>query len=136
MIPVIRRVVATRHTRDVYNIERKRDKRIGPCRAERSERRLTLGRSRAENMRFRLPTLPRLSRRMALIGPQQPDRDVFGTDLRGLGPLHICPCGSQVFNVMASFQNYELIWYFLDGTCVSCGNLVTVPCPVDHPESI
>jgi predicted molibdopterin-dependent oxidoreductase YjgC len=34
---------------------------------------------------------------------------------------------------MAAFDEYELSWYFLDGTCVSCGNLVTVPCPVDAP---
>ena len=25
----------------------------------------------------------------------------------------------------------EMVWWFLDGTCVSCGNLVTVPCPAD-----
>jgi hypothetical protein len=40
-------------------------------------------------------------------------------------------CGSQVFNVMAAFEDYELVWYFLDATCVNCGNLVTVPCSVD-----
>jgi hypothetical protein len=33
---------------------------------------------------------------------------------------------------MASFEDYELVWYFLDATCVSCGNLVTVPCSVDR----
>ena len=73
----------------------------------------------------RLPTLPSFRwRRNALPKP-------FGTDLRGLGPLHVCPCGSQVFSVMASFEDYELVWYFLDATCVNCGNLVVVPCPVD-----
>jgi hypothetical protein len=40
-------------------------------------------------------------------------------------------CGSQVFNVMAAFEDYELVWYFLDATCVNCANLVTVPCSVD-----
>ena len=55
----------------------------------------------------------------------------FGSDLRQLGPIHVCPCGSQVFNIMASFEDFELVWYFLDATCVNCGNLVTVPCPVD-----
>jgi hypothetical protein len=75
--------------------------------------------------RFRLLTLPSLRwRRNTLPKP-------FGTDLRALGPVHVCPCGSQVFNVMASFEDYELVWYFLDATCVNCGNLVTVPCPVD-----
>ena len=75
-------------------------------------------------MRLRLPTLRRLRRTDTL-------PEAFGSDLRGFGPLHVCPCGSQVFSVMAAFEDYELSWYFLDATCVSCGNLVTVPCPVD-----
>jgi len=56
---------------------------------------------------------------------------VHGADLRDLGPVHVCSCGCEVFNVMACFEDYELVWYFLDATCASCGNLVTVPCPVD-----
>jgi hypothetical protein len=32
---------------------------------------------------------------------------------------------------MACFEDYELVWYFLDATCVNCGNLVVAPCPVD-----
>lgn len=59
----------------------------------------------------------------------------FGTDLRSLGPVHVCSCGCEVFNVMACFEDFELVWYFLDATCVSCGNLVQVPCPVDKPLS-
>ena len=59
----------------------------------------------------------------------------FGSDLRALGPIHVCPCGSQVFNIMASFEDYELVWYFLDATCANCGNIVTVPCPVDKDEA-
>lgn len=70
--------------------------------------------------------LLRLLKKQSIPGP-------FGTDLRSLGPIHICPCGCEVFNVMASFEDYELVWYFLDATCVSCGNLVQVPCPVDKP---
>ena len=77
-------------------------------------------------VRLRLPRLPRFRRKL-------PDK--FGTDLRGLGPVHVCPCGSQVFSVMASFEDYELVLYFLDATCVNCGNLVVVPCPVDKDES-
>lgn len=73
-------------------------------------------------MRLRLPFLPKNKGLTAR----------FGTDLRALGPTHICPCGSQVFSVMAAFEDYELVWYHLDGECVSCGNLVTIPCPVDR----
>jgi len=58
----------------------------------------------------------------------------FGTDLRSLGPLHICPCGSKVFSILATFDNYEISWYLLDATCANCGNLVIVPCPVDDPS--
>lgn len=81
-------------------------------------------------MRLRLPTLPSFLRRS-----QYSLSKPFGADLRELGPIHVCTCGSQVFNVMASFDDFELVWYFLDATCVSCGNLVIVPCPVDKDAS-
>jgi hypothetical protein len=58
----------------------------------------------------------------------------FGTDLRSLGPIHTCPCGSKVFSILATFDNYEISWYMLDATCVNCGNLIIVPCPVDNPN--
>jgi hypothetical protein len=84
------------------------------------------------NMVLRLLTLPRMRhRRKPYDGIPEP----FGADLRGLGPIHVCPCGSQVFNVAASFEDNELVWYFLDGTCYSCGNIVTVPCPADEPQA-
>lgn len=67
--------------------------------------------------------------------PQDSLPEPYGTDLRALGPVHVCPCGSQVFNVMASFEDYELVWYFLDATCFNCGNLVRVPCSVDQDQS-
>lgn len=76
-----------------------------------------------------------LTLRSLLRGTYNDLPEPFGTDLRGLGPIHVCPCGSQVFNVMCSFEDHELVWYFLDGTCVNCGNIVTVPCPVDKDET-
>ena len=79
-------------------------------------------------MPFRLPTLSFFKRKQEFYdGLPEP----FGADLRDLGPIHVCPCGSQVFNVMASFDDHELVFYFLDATCVNCGNLVVVPCPAD-----
>ena len=83
------------------------------------------GRDRGTTGLLRWLRLPTLSRNKDTLPP------VFGSDLRELGPIHVCPCGSQVFNIMASFEDYELVWYFLDATCIGCGNLVTVPCPVD-----
>ena len=83
-------------------------------------------------MRLRLPTLRKFR---SIRDPYDGLLTPSGTDLRDLGPVHVCPCGSQVFNVMASFDDYELVWYFLDATCVNCGNLVKVPCPVDRDEA-
>jgi hypothetical protein len=80
-------------------------------------------------MVLRLLTLPRMKRNR-----QNPLPEVQGTDLRSLGPIHVCPCGSQVFNVAASFENYDISMWFIDATCFNCGNLVVVPCPVDDPE--
>ncbi len=82
--------------------------------------------------RLRLPTLQKFrSYRNPYNGLSEP----YGTDLRDLGPVHVCPCGSQVFNAMVSFDDFEISWYFLDGTCVSCGNLVKLPCPPDRDEA-
>jgi hypothetical protein len=83
-------------------------------------------------MRFHPFVMPTFLRRKA---PSDALPEPYGTDLRALGPIHVCPCGSQVFNVMASFEDYELSWYFLDATCTNCGNLVVVPCPVDKFDS-
>ena len=81
-------------------------------------------------MRLRLLSLPSLRwRRNTLPEP-------FGADLRGLGPVHACTCGCTVFNIMAAFEDYDIAWWHLDGTCANCGNLVTIPCPVDNPEGL
>ena len=100
---------------------------IRAVRRDKQSRRPSRGRS-GTVLTIRLPRLPTLpSFRWRRNGLPEP----FGTDLRQLGPIHVCPCGCQVFNVLASFEDYELVWYFLDATCVNCGNLVVVPCPVD-----
>jgi hypothetical protein len=87
--------------------------------------------NRKVTVSLRLPTLPRMRHR----NPLRYLPKVTGADLRDLGPVHVCPCGSQVFNVAASFDDYELVWYFLDATCFSCGNLVRVPCEPDRYEA-
>jgi hypothetical protein len=105
-------------------MSRKANKRYGPERAEQKVR---------PDMRLRLLTLPRMrGRRLHYSTLPEP----FGADLRDFGPIHVCTCGSQVFNVAASFEDYELTWYALDATCFSCGALVVVPCPVDNPDHI
>ncbi len=84
-------------------------------------------------MGFRLPTLPRMRGRRLLYSTLP---EPYGADLRDFGPIHVCTCGSQVFNVAASFEDYELVWYALDATCFNCGALAIVPCPPDRPDMV
>ncbi len=55
-------------------------------------------------------------------------------DLRGT-PTHLCPCGSQIWNLKVIFEDYEIATYFLDMECVSCGSVATAPTPVDREET-
>ena len=55
-------------------------------------------------------------------------------DQRGV-PTHECLCcGSDIFIVRASFADYDIAAWFLEGECAGCGCPVTVPCPADDPE--
>jgi hypothetical protein len=57
-------------------------------------------------------------------------------DQRGV-PTHECLCcGSNIFVIRASFEDYEVAAWFLEGECAGCGCPVTVPCPADDPERI
>ena len=55
-------------------------------------------------------------------------------DLRGK-PTHQCVCGSVIWNIKGSFENYEISQYFLEIQCVSCGSLATAPTPLDRENS-
>lgn len=46
-----------------------------------------------------------------------------------------CPeCGSFVWLLKASFEDYELSSYFLDMECASCGTFAKAPTPLDRPS--
>ena len=48
---------------------------------------------------------------------------------------HTCPvCGSFVWNIKASFDDYELVAYFLDMECADCGTYALAPTPLDKPS--
>jgi hypothetical protein len=54
-------------------------------------------------------------------------------DARGI-PTAGCPaCGERWFNIPVVFdvETYEMAAWGLEGSCFSCGTLVTVCCPVD-----
>jgi hypothetical protein len=42
----------------------------------------------------------------------------------------------MTFFIRAVFEDYAIALYGLDGECVSCGALVTVPCEVDRDASV
>ena len=53
-------------------------------------------------------------------------------DYRSLGPIRICPCGSEWWNVTCKFdEDYEIGIYFTDAKCALCGSLATVVTELD-----
>lgn len=52
-------------------------------------------------------------------------------DMRGVPMGDICVCGGEIFHALVAFQNREICFYFLDGECINCGSLVTLPTPID-----
>jgi hypothetical protein len=64
----------------------------------------------------------------------RPGLGLTGTiDQRGI-PTHAClVCGSTLFQIHATFEDYDISGWLLDGTCANCASPVTVPCPVDDP---
>jgi len=53
-------------------------------------------------------------------------------DLRGTPIGTMCICGCEVFLALVAFgEDKEIAFYFLDGECVNCGSLITLPTPVD-----
>jgi len=53
-------------------------------------------------------------------------------DMRGT-PTHLCVCGSNLWNIKAMFEDYEISMYFLDMECALCGSWATAPTLVDSP---
>jgi hypothetical protein len=47
---------------------------------------------------------------------------------------HVCPCGSDTWKVLVSFDDYEIATYSLDMYCASCGNKARAPTLLDDPN--
>lgn len=56
-----------------------------------------------------------------------------GLDMSGT-IMHTCVCGSDLWHLVVSFDNYEIATYSLDMTCLECGTIATAPTPIDHPD--
>jgi hypothetical protein len=56
-----------------------------------------------------------------------------GMDLTFMGPTTQCACGSNLFHVVAWFdeQEREIAGRFLEMACVSCGSYCKSPTPID-----
>ena len=56
-----------------------------------------------------------------------------GTDLTFMGPTTECACGSNLFHIVAWFDEYEreIAGRFLEMACVSCGSYCKSPTPID-----
>lgn len=48
-------------------------------------------------------------------------------------PVHVCICGSKLWNLKVMFEDYEIAFYMLDMECSLCGALATAPTEVDRP---
>jgi len=48
-------------------------------------------------------------------------------------PTHECLCGSNMFWIVACFEDYEISTYFTNAVCFACGNYLTAPTEVDRP---
>ena len=46
-------------------------------------------------------------------------------------PLHVCICGSTLWNVKCMFEEGETSLYMLDMERALCGALATAPTPID-----
>jgi len=56
-------------------------------------------------------------------------------DIRGT-PTHVCPCGSNIWSLKVSFDDYQIAYYMLDMECVNCGSVATAPTPIDRREDL
>ena len=53
-------------------------------------------------------------------------------DYRGLGPIRVCPCGSEWWNVKCKFDDdYEIGMYSTDARCVLCDSIATIVTTLD-----
>ena len=60
------------------------------------------------------------------------ENETYMLDLRDKEkPLHVCICGSKLWNVQCMFEDGEISLYFLDMECALCGAKATAPTPVD-----
>lgn len=48
--------------------------------------------------------------------------------------LHVCVCGSNLFRLVVSFDDYEIATYSTDMECLECQTRCKAPTPIDKPD--
>lgn len=48
--------------------------------------------------------------------------------------MHVCPCGSTLWKIVVSFEDYEISAYMLDMECLECGTRAKAPTPLDRQD--
>ena len=46
---------------------------------------------------------------------------------------HVCTCGSNLWHIVVSFDDYEIATYSTDMECLECGTRAKAPTPIDKP---
>lgn len=55
-------------------------------------------------------------------------------DARGI-PTNACPnCGGNWFNMKVAMSDGEVVSFLFDASCIGCGTMVTIACPLDLEE--
>jgi hypothetical protein len=65
--------------------------------------------------------------------------DILSKDLDSIDqseiPTHQCfNCGSNIFLIQATFDDYEMGLLWPTGTCTGCDSIVGIPVPWEHPN--
>lgn len=47
--------------------------------------------------------------------------------------MHECFCGSNLWQIVVSFEDYEIASYSLDMECLECHSRAKAPTPIDKP---
>lgn len=47
--------------------------------------------------------------------------------------MHVCACGSNLWQLVVAFEDYEIAMYSTDMKCLECGTHAKAPTPIDKP---
>lgn len=60
---------------------------------------------------------------------------VDAPDYRWVGPTEICLCGCDLFIMLGTFSEGEVVGYFVDVKCMHCGATLTAPTMTEDEDA-